>query len=129
MTREHAYKLRQMIVKASASLADEDALQSIELFAPWAEDTAYAVDDRIRYDGILYRCVQAHTSQDDWTPDVTPALWVVVSLDEFPEWIQPVGSTDAYALGAKVSHNQKHWISDYDNNVWEPGIYGWHEVS
>lgn len=131
MTREHARKLRQMIVKASASLADEDALQSIELFAPWADETAYAVDDRIRYDGILYRCVQAHTSQADWTPDATPALWTVVSLDEWPEWVQPTGAQDAYAKGDKVSHNEKHWISEVDGNVWEPGIYGnlWSEVS
>lgn len=131
MTREHARKLRQMIVKASASLADEDALQSIELFAPWADETAYAVDDRIRYDGILYRCVQAHTSQADWTPDATPALWTVVSLDEWPEWVQPTGAQDAYAKGDKVSHKDKHWISEVDGNVWEPGIYGnlWSEVS
>lgn len=130
MTREHARKLRQMIVKASASLADEDALQSIELFAPWADETAYAVDDRIRYDGILYRCVQAHTSQNDWTPDKTPALWTAVSLDEWPEWVQPTGAQDAYAKGDKVSHNDKHWISEVDGNVWEPGIYGnlWSEV-
>lgn len=128
MTREHARKLRQMIVKASASLADEDALQSIELFAPWADETAYAVDDRIRYDGILYRCVQAHTSQNDWTPDKTPALWTVVSLDEWPEWVQPTGAQDAYAKGDKVSHNDKHWISEVDGNVWEPGIYGWSEA-
>lgn len=130
MTREHARKLRQMIVKASASLADEDALQSIELFAPWADEAAYAVDDRIRYDGILYRCVQAHTSQADWTPDATPALWTVVSLDEWPEWRQPTGAQDAYAKGDKVSHNDKHWISEVDGNVWEPGIYGnlWSEA-
>ena len=125
MTMEHAYKLREMIVKASASLADEDALQSIELFAPWAEDTAYAVDDRIRYDGILYRCVQAHTSQSDWTPDITPALWVVVSLDEFPEWVQPTGAHDAYRIGDKVSHNEKHWQNTVDYNTYEPGVYGW----
>lgn len=128
MTREHARKLRQMIVKASASLADEDALQSIELFAPWADETAYAVDDRIRYDGILYRCVQAHTSQNDWTPDKTPALWTVVSLDEWPEWVQPTGAQDAYRVGDKVSHNGKHWTSDVNANVWEPGIYGWSEA-
>ena len=128
MTREHARKLRQMIVKASASLPDEDALQSVELFAPWADETAYAVDDRIRYNGILYRCVQAHTSQTDWTPDITPALWVVVSLDEFPEWVQPTGAHDAYNTGDKVSHLEKHWISTMDANVYEPSVYGWELV-
>ena len=125
ITRAHAIKLREMIVKASASLNDEDALQSIELFAPWQTDTGYSVDDRIRYDGILYRCVQAHTSQSDWTPDITPALWVVVSLDEFPEWVQPTGAHDAYNTGDKVSHKDAHWISTIDANVYEPSVYGW----
>ena len=128
MTREHAYKIRAMIEKASISLTDEDALQAVELYPAWVTGTAYAVDERIRYDSTLYRCVQAHTSQADWTPDATPALWTVVSLDEWPEWVQPTGAQDAYAKGDKVSHNDKHWISDYDNNTWEPGVFGWSEV-
>lgn len=125
MTREHALKLRQMIVKASISLSDEDALEAIELYPAWKTGTAYAVDERIRYNSTLYRCVQSHTSQADWTPDITPALWTVVSLDEFPEWVQPTGAQDAYQRGDKVSHNGEHWISTADNNVWEPGVYGW----
>lgn len=131
MTREYAYKLRAMIEKASISLTDEDALQAVELYPAWVTGTAYTVDERIRYNSTLYRCVQAHTSQADWTPDATPALWTVVSLDEWPEWRQPIGAQDAYAKGDKVSHNGKHWISEVDGNVWEPGIYGnlWSEVS
>ena len=131
ITRAHAYKLREMIVKASASLTDTDALESMELFAPWADETAYAVDDRIRYDGILYRCVQAHTSQSDWTPDITPALWVVVSLDEYPEWVQPTGAHDAYMTGDKVHYptaDDPVYISTIDNNVYEPTVYGWELV-
>ena len=128
MTREHAYKIRAMIEKASISLTDEDALQAVELYPAWQTGTAYTVDERIRYNSTLYRCVQAHTSQADWTPDATPALWTVVSLDEWPEWVQPTGAQDAYAKGDKVSHNDKHWISDYDNNTWEPGVFGWSEV-
>lgn len=128
ITREHAYKLRQMIVKASASLSDTDALESMELFDQWKADTAYAVDKRIRYGETLYRCVQAHTSQDNWTPDITPALWTVVSLDEFPEWVQPTGAQDAYRLGYKVSHLDKHWQSTIDYNTYEPGVYGWDEI-
>ena len=129
MIREHAYKLRDMIVKASISLSDEDALQAIELYPQWQTGTAYMVDERIRYNSTLYRCVQAHTSQDDWTPDITPALWTVVSLDEFHEWVQPTGAQDAYHIGDKVSHNGKHWISTVDNNVWQPSVYGWDEVT
>lgn len=128
ITRAKAYKIRAMIVKASTSLTDEDALEAIELYPQWQTGTAYTVDERIRYNSTLYRCVQAHTSQDDWTPDITPALWTVVSLDDFPEWGQPTGAQDAYQRGDKVSHNDKHWISTADNNVWEPGVYGWEEA-
>lgn len=122
ISRFHLEKLRSLIVKASASLSDTDALEAVELFAEWAMDTEYAVDERIRYNGTLYKCLTAHTSQSTWTPDVSPSLWVRVDDPsiEWPEWIQPVGSTDAYAKGAKVSHNGKHWISDVDANVWEP---------
>ena len=129
ITRAYARKLRAMIVKASLSLTDEDALEAVELFPAWEENTAYTVGERIRYNSTLYRCVQAHTSQSDWTPDQTPALWTAVSLDEWPEWVQPTGAQDAYRIGDKVSHNDKHWISEVDGNVWEPGVYGWSEAS
>lgn len=128
ITRAKAHKLREMIVKSSTSLSDEDALEAIELYPLWKTATAYTVDERIRYGDTLYRCVQAHASQDDWTPDITPALWVVVSLDEFPEWVQPTGSQDAYRIGDKVSHNDKHWINTLDYNTYEPGVYGWDEL-
>lgn len=124
-------KLRSLIIKASASLSDTDALNGVELFAVWASDTDYAVGDRVSYEGTLYKCLTAHTSQSTWTPDASPSLWVRVDDPsiEWPEWIQPVGSTDAYPMGAKVSHNSKHWISDVDGNVWEPGVYGWTEAT
>lgn len=128
MTREHARKLRELIIRASISLTDEDALEGVELFPKWQTETDYAVGDRIRYEDKLYKCIQAHTSQADWTPDATPALWARVSVDEYPEWIQPHGSEDAYQTGDKVSHNDKHWISTVDANVWEPSVYGWDEV-
>ena len=128
ITLQHARKLRALIVKASQSLDDESALQGIELFPLWKDDSEYSLGDRIRYKDVLYKCVQAHTSQPSWTPDLTPALWVRVSIDEFPEWIQPLGSEDAYRLGDKVSHLEKHWISTIDYNVYEPSVYGWDEV-
>lgn len=131
ITRQKAYQLRSMIEKASVSLSDDDAISVPELFPHWKTDTDYVVGDRVSYEETLYKCLQSHTSQSTWTPDASPSLWVRVDdpSQEFPEWIQPVGSADAYALGAKVSHNEKHWISDYDNNVWEPGVYGWSEVA
>lgn len=77
----------------------------------------------------LYKCIQAYTSQDDWMPDVTPALWKVVSIEAYPEWIQPTGAHDAYDKDAVVSHNGKHWKNTIDANVYEPGAYGWEEIS
>ena len=123
-----AKQLRELIVKAAISLSDEDALEGIELFPAWESGKAYAVGDRIRYIDTLYKCVQAHTSQDDWTPDITPALWTEVSIDEWPEWKQPQGAHNAYRIGAKVSHNDKHWINEMDYNIYEPGVAGWIEA-
>ena len=124
-----AKKLRAYIEKAALSLTDEDALDAVELYPAWRTSTAYTVDERIRYGATLYRCVQAHTSQADWTPDITPALWTRISLDEWPEWVQPTGAQDAYGFGAKVSHLDAHWTSDYDNNTWEPSVFGWSRVN
>ena len=118
--------------------ADEDAMTADELaacaplFDAWAGGSvAYAVGDIVAYNGALYRCAQAHTSQADWTPDTAVSLWVSISdpAEEWPEWSQPLGAHDAYEQGAKVSHNGKHWISDVAANVWEPGVYGWTEAA
>lgn len=81
--------------------------------------------------GKLYKCLQVHTSQEGWTPDAAPSLWVAISdpAEEWPAWSQPIGAQDAYPLGAKVSHGEKHWLSAVDNNVWEPGVYGWEEAA
>ena len=127
MTRAKAKQLRKLIEQLAVTLDDETALTGVELFPMWAIGVAYAVGDRVQYNGTLYKCVQAHTSQADWTPDATPALWVVVTVEEWPEWVQPTGAHDAYAKDSKVTHNGKKWISSYDANVWEPGVYGWEE--
>ena len=129
MTRGKAKQLRALIEALSASLSDETALTGVELFPPWSVGKAYATGDRVQYEGTLYKCVQAHTSQADWTPPVTQALWTAVSLDEYPAWVQPTGAHDAYSKGDKVTHSGKHWASDVDNNTWEPGVYGWTEVA
>ena len=126
---ERARALRPYIEKASISLTDEDALQAVELFPQWVTGHTYIVGERIQYNGVLYRVVQAHTSQADWTPDITPALFVVVSLDEWPEFVQPTGAHDAYNKGDKVTFEGKHYISLIDGNVYSPTAYpaGWQE--
>ena len=128
---ERAMQLRPYIEKASASLSDEDAFSAPELFPQWSgESVEYVKDDRVQYEVELYKCLQTHTSQEDWTPSAAVSLWVKVPdpSQEWPEWVQPIGAHDAYNKGDKVSHNEKHWISDVDGNVWEPGVYGWTEV-
>ena len=109
---------------------DETATEHTDLFSPWVEGIAYEVGNIRSYEGDLYRCVQAHTSQSDWTPDKVPALWTKIGdpTEEFPEWSQPVGAHDAYAKGDKVSFGGKRWESTVDNNVWQPEVYGWNEV-
>ena len=115
----------------AGSIDPVTAAEHADLFAEWAYPIAYTVGQIRRYNGTLYKCVQAHTSQADWAPPAAPSLWSLTAdpTEEWPEWIQPIGAHDAYDLGAKVSHNGKHWTSDVAANVWEPGVYGWTEVT
>lgn len=112
------------------NLDDTTISEHSDMFPAWVVGVAYTVGKIVVYsNGILYKCVQAHTSQADWTPDKSANLWTPVAdpAEEWPVWSQPVGAHDAYAKGDKVSHNDKHWVSTADNNVWEPGVYGWEE--
>ena len=124
-----AKDFNRIMVDIAINYLDDAQAESVStLFDEWYSGVAYAVGDRRQYDGLLYRCVQAHTSQNDWTPPVVPALWVRTSTEEWPEWIQPTGAHDAYNKGDKVSHNGEHWVCDIDANVYEPGVYGWSKV-
>ena len=125
MTRAKAKQLRQLIEQLAVTLDDETALTGVELFPAWVVGKAYAVNDRTQYNGTLYKCVQAHTSQADWMPSATPALWKTVSLDEYPEWVQPTGAHDAYNIGDKVTYNGQHYVCTSNANVYAPDVYGW----
>lgn len=123
-------QLRTLVAGTVAELPDEKAVEVPALFDPWKPGEDVVKDTR-RYDNVsgkLYKCIQPHKTQAGWEPHATPALWAPVSTEEWPEWVQPLGSEDAYAKDSKVSHNEKHWTSDVDNNIWEPGVYGWTEV-
>lgn len=119
---------------ALAKLDDETALDVLTLFPAWQIGKAYAVDERIRYEDKLYRCVQAHTSQADWMPDVTPALWTEVAKPgEIPVWKQPTGAQDAYRIGDKVhfpTADDPVYESLIDYNVYSPEAYpaGWKQI-
>ena len=134
ISRKRAQELRKIIEQAVESLPDEEALEGITLFPIWAVGIAYKVDERISYEDKLYRVVQAHTSQADWTPDATPALFTEVAPPgEIPVWKQPTGAQDAYMLGDKVWYPEKNttvYRSLIDNNVWSPEVSGlWEEVT
>ncbi|MFR0871824.1 MAG: carbohydrate-binding protein [Oscillospiraceae bacterium] len=106
------------------------ANEHVDLFAAWAYPITYKTGNIRKYGSQLYRCLQDHTSQADWTPDVASAYGKLPpTLPKSGRRSQPQGAHDAYAKGAKVSHSDTHWTSNVDNNVWEPGVYGWTEVA
>lgn len=109
---------------------DEQAVLAIDLYPQWAINVKYEIGDRVLYDSVLYKVLQAHTSQADWMPDVSVSLFAKILIPDptvIPEWEQPE-STNPYMKGDKVTHNGKTWVSNIDNNVWEPSVYGWDEV-
>ena len=127
---EGAKALRAAMDAAAAALTDEQALKAAAIYPLWNSSAAYAAGDRVRYDGVLYKCLQAHTAQPSWTPAAAPSLWAKVVTSETGEplpWQQP-DNTNPYMKGDKVTHAGKTWVSTIDNNVWEPGVYGWEET-
>lgn len=127
MTRNEAESYRKKIEQAASMLDDTSALSAVELFPVWHENTSYSIGQRLRYEGLLYKVLQDHTSQPDWSPDVAVSLFAKVLIpdsDAVIEWEQP-DSTNPYMRGDKVTHNGETWVSDIDSNVWEPGVYGW----
>lgn len=129
---DNAVKKANLIQTAIAYLPDEEAETVTALFPDWEDGKAYAVGDRVKYDGLLYRCVQAHTSQSDWTPDVSVSLFKAIGIadDDIPIWSQPVGTEDAYMKGDKVHYPDAEgdvYESLIDGNVWSPEAYpqGW----
>lgn len=129
---ERARHLRAIIEDNATIMTDEEAIDAVELFPRWSADgVSYKVADRRRYGENLYKCLQDHVSQDGWDPESAPSLWAKIlpgqDDTEIGEWEQP-DSTNPYMAGDRVTHNGKTWESDIDNNVWEPGVYGWTEV-
>ncbi len=115
----------------SADLTDDQAASVSALHEDWAPGTPYAAGDRRLYEGRLYRCIQDHVSNESWTPMAAPSLWALVLPGQSGDvgvWEKP-GPTNPYRRGDRVTHNGKTWVSDIDGNVWEPGVYGWSEVS
>ena len=114
----------------SEELDDVTITEHADLFSLWSAGMDYVIGDIRRHKGTLFRCVQAHTSQSDWSPELAVSLWSKIGdpAEEFPEWSQPIGAHDAYMIGDKVSYYGKHYISIVDNNIWSPTVYGWNEA-
>ncbi len=114
------------------SIPDEVALYCVDVFSVWSADgVKYEVNDRVQYNGVLYKVLTAHTSQESWKPDVAPSLFVKVLVQEgeILDWEQP-SAGNAYMKGDKVRYNGKVYESLIDNNVWSPEGYpaGWREI-
>lgn len=130
MTKNKAKAFINSLVNLRTSATDKQAIEAPAIYPEWKPEIEYTVDDRILYNNILYRVITAHTSQETWTPDVSASLFAKVLIPDenvIPAWEQP-DSTNPYMTGDKVTHNDKTWVSTVDNNVWEPGAYGWDEI-
>ena len=109
--------------------ADETAAEVKALYPDWNSEKAYKKGDRVLYEGALFKCLQDHTAQAGWNPKDAASLWAEVLIPDpevIPDWVQPE-STNPYMKGDKVRHLGKVWISNVDNNVWEPPTM-WTEV-
>lgn len=131
-TIEEAEQLRQELNEIISEMTDEEAVERPILFPNWKSGKEYTVNTRIRYGGRIFKVLQNHTSQDDWTPSRAPSLFaeILTSEDGEPqEWQQP-SSTNPYLTGDKVIYNGKVYKSLIDNNTWAPDAYpaGWELV-
>ena len=128
MKRHEAIKLRQAIVQGTNSLPAEVALEVPELFKKWTVGEAVKVNEVRQDNGVLYKVIQAHTTQANWTPEQTPALWLKVQpAGVIADWVQPTGAHDAYNTGDKMKFNGQAYESVIDGNVYSPTAYpkGW----
>ena len=137
MNRAEALSYRKSIEDAAALQSDEKALENIYLYPKWADrlnkvtPQEYGEDilvgERLQDDDKLWKCITAHKALANWKPKDSPSLFVEVSDDEWPEWVQPTGAEDAYNKGDKVTFEGEHYISTIDGNVWSPKDYpaGW----
>ena len=114
------------------TLDDVTISEHPSLFPTWTPNWTGKAGTILMDEGLLYKSIHDVTNAGQNTkPSETPSMWTRIGnpADEYPEWVQPIGAHDAYAKGSKASHSGKNWLSDIDGNVWEPGVYGWTEVT
>lgn len=133
-----AEQLRRALQMFAATLTETQALEVASVYPAWEAGRAYETGDILQYgvnsvgDPQLYKVVQAHTSQEDWTPDTTASLYSALGLNGqgYPIWTQPSGAHDAYNTGDIVDYNGTLYQSLIDGNTWSPEAYpqGWQVV-
>ena len=124
---------RMQLPAMAATMADEQAISVSTLWPEWSADSvSYKVDDVVQHADHLWRCEQAHTSQESWTPDAAPSLWSQIDIagDGVDVWTQPTGAHNAYNVGDRVHYptaSDPIYVSTIDGNVWSPDAYpqGW----
>ena len=132
-------QMRKALQMFAATLSEEKAMEVAYVYDTWAIDKTYSVGDYLTYgennvgDPQLYKVVLAHTSQSDWTPDITPSLYDAIGLDDSgcPVWSQPTGAHDAYNTGDIVNYNGVLYKSLINGNIYSPEAYpaGWEEYA
>lgn len=135
---QKAEQFRKAVQLFAASLSDESAMEVATIYDAWEPGKTYAAGTFLRYkensvgDPQLYKVVQAHTSQVDWTPDATPSLYVPIGLNDkgYPVWSKPTGAHDAYNVGDIVDYNGTLYKSLINGNVYSPDEYptGWQKL-
>ena len=124
---------RMQLPAMAATMTDEQAISVSTLWPEWsAASVSYKVDDVVQHADHLWRCEQAHTSQESWTPDAAPSLWSQIDIagDGVDVWTQPTGAHNAYNTGDRVHYptaSDPIYVSLIDGNVWAPDAYpqGW----
>ena len=137
--RQATLELRKALQLFLATLDVETQVESMmavaSVFPKYEIGKAYKIKDVFAYgengvgDAQLYQVLQDHTSAEEWAPDVTASLYKQIGVTEegYPEWVQPLGASDAYNTGDIVSYNGALYESTIDGNVWAPDAYpaGW----
>ena len=132
-TIAEAEQLRQELNEIIGEMTDEEAIERPILFPQWKSGVSYTIDERVRYGGRIFKVLQSHTSQEDWTPSRASSLFAEILTDENnepQEWVQP-SSTNPYLTGDKVIYENQIYESLIDNNVWSPADYpqGWQLIT
>lgn len=140
--RQATLELRKALQLFLATLDVDTQAESMmavaSVFPKYEIGKAYKVKDVFSYgenavgDAQLYQVLQDHTSAEEWTPDATPSLYKKIGVTEegYPEWVQPLGASDAYNTGDVVSYQGTLYESLIDGNVWAPDAYpaGWKKL-